>query len=255
MIFGFIVLGIVLMWYVFLFFPTQWVKIEHVHHDLGIKKKILHLSDIHTQHMNVPFFLIEKCIVNEQPDYIFITGDFIERHVGEFSKLQKLLWLIRESGVPAYAVLGNHDRYLRNVSVLISFLQRYNITVLQNEFIETEDFMLIGIDDFSTNHHDIDSSYSFPETDKKKIVITHDPTIVDFMEKQFDYLLAGHLHGKQINVPNLYQYKPMGPLAARGIFQGFHEMKNGPIYISKGLGQSRYNIRFRVRSEMTIHHI
>lgn len=243
------------MWYVFLFFPTQWVKIEHVHHDLGIKKKILHLSDIHTQNMNVPFFLIEKCIVNEQPDYIFITGDFIERHVGEFFKLQKLLWLIRESGVPAYAVLGNHDRYLRNVSVLISFLQRYNITVLQNECVETEDFMLIGIDDFSTNHHDVNSSYSFSETNKKKIVITHDPTIVDYMEHSFDYLLAGHLHGKQINVPNLYQYKPMGPLAARGIYQGFHQMKNGPIYISKGLGQSRYNIRFRVRSEMTIHYI
>ena len=88
------------------------------------------------------------------------------------------------------------------------------------------------------------------------VVITHDPNVVlNIPPLRFDYLMAGHLHGKQFNVPGLYWLKPMGELPKLGVYKGLHQLPQGLIYISKGLGQVGINLRFLVRSELTVHHL
>ncbi|MNG32809.1 hypothetical protein D3C84_1189070 [compost metagenome] len=71
----------------------------------------------------------------------------------------------------------------------------------------------------------------------------------------YHYLVAGHFHGMQFNVPFLFRYINKGRLAAAGIYKGLHRSKQGPYYISKGVGQAGPNARFLVRSEVTLHEL
>jgi predicted MPP superfamily phosphohydrolase len=246
---------IVLILYLFLIAPTKWLKIERVINDLGLNKKILQISDVHIKNMRVSMDRIKRVIDEEKPDYIFLTGDYIDRNEDEFNKLELVLIIIKNSGVETYAVFGNHDRYI-DVQKILNLLQRYNIKVLMNEFVEKEEYVIVGIDDYCKGMHDTTKSFEFNnELQKKVIVLTHDPNIVDHMDESFDYMVTGHLHGKQINVPYFFHIKHMGNLPKRGIYKGLNSVKGGKLYISKGIGQSRWNVRFLVRSEITVHEL
>lgn len=232
--------------------PTKWLKVEKVVHDMGLHIKIMHISDLHMEKLRILPKQIERKISKYEPDYIMLTGDFLNNY-NSIDKLKSYLSIFNDSSIPTFAVLGNHDYYLGDTSLLIKTLKSFNITVLINESISLSDFELVGIDDFCSEKHDIQSSFKDLSVEKKRIVITHDPNIITILDKKFDYLLAGHLHGKQFNIPFLFKINPMGDLPNMGIYKGLHRFNNKSFYISKGIGQSGFNLRLFVRSEITIH--
>lgn len=251
-----LLMGMVIVFaYFMLVVPTKWLKVEVINNHLGMDEKALQISDIHIKNTRVKAKRIVKVIKREKPNYIFYTGDFIDRDERELKTLEAFIGEIAGEGIESYAVLGNHDRYLMDLSVLERLLEKYNVRVLKNESVVKEKFTLIGIDDYCKGYNDEEMSFKDVEEEVKKIVLTHDPNIVEHMVETFDLMLTGHLHGKQINVPFLFRLKPMGPLPKKGIYKGEHKTSNGRLYISKGLGQSRWNIRFMVRSEVTIHNL
>lgn len=246
-------IALVLCYIVFIL-PTKWLKVEYEKTDLGINKKALQISDIHIKNLRIDVKKIKKIMKKEMPDFIFYTGDFVDKDENELILLDRFLFELSKEGVPAFAVLGNHDRYLANVEKLENVLVKNKVILLKNEFVINEEFVLIGIDDFCEGYHDIEKSFDFKEREKKKIVLTHDPNVVSTVLHDFDIMLSGHLHGKQLNVPFLFKIKPMGELPSKGIYKGKHCLPNGKLYISKGIGQTRFNVRIFVRSEITIHH-
>lgn len=243
-----------LLFYIFLILPTQWLKVERIAVPLGLNKKILQISDLHVEKLRISPEKIEEVIKNEKPDFIFLTGDFMIRR-NSTSLLEPYLKVIQQSAIPTYAVLGNNDYLLRPVAICTDFLKEYNIPVLRNEWIELDDFVLIGIDDYCTHHHHINQSFKGVPKDKPSIVMTHDPNIIPDIDQHFELLLSGHLHGKQFNLPFLFYLTNKGPLAKQGIFKGLHVDNGRYFYISKGLGQSRLNLRFGVRSEVSVIHV
>lgn len=242
--------------YCLLILPTQWLKTEKINHSIGINKKILQISDLHMERLRIKPSQIEKVINKEKPDYIFLTGDFLDTEMA-LKKLKNYLLVIQKSNIPAYAVLGNHDYRLneKNLNILIDLLKQHNIQLLMNENILFKDFNLVGIDDYCTGHHNIEKSFKDVDKNKKTIVMTHDPNIVLTLKEKYDYLIAGHLHGMQINIPILFGLTKMGKLVEKGVYKGLHSSEYGTYYISKGIGQSGINIRLFVRSEVTIHYL
>lgn len=239
--------------YTLFILPTQWLKTEKIRLDLGIGKKILQLSDLHVERLRVRPGQIRRVIEAERPDYIIITGDFTKLP-SSLPKLGTYLSMVRDSGIPAYAVLGNHDHQQPKVSRLIKFIEGYGIRILRNEAALLDGFQLVGIDDFDSGKSRIRKSFAHVQPQLPILVATHDPNIVLMMKQwSYHYLMAGHLHGKQINIPFFYKFRPMGPLPASGIYKGLHRKPYGTFYISKGLGQTGINIRFMVRSEVTLH--
>lgn len=249
-----LITGLLLLFYALFILPTKWVKLEKYDHSFGINKKILQISDFHMERLRVKPEQIKAVIEEEKPDYIFMTGDYLDKETS-LSKLETYFHMIRETGIETYAVLGNHDYYLEDTTGLIQLMKRYHIHIMQNESKEFENFTLIGIDDYYTKHHDEEKSFKMINDEKPIIVLQHDPNMILEIEHSFDLLLSGHLHGKQINIPFLFWMKPMGILPRKGIYKGLHSSEKGNYYISKGLGQSGINIRFLVRSELTIHNL
>jgi len=249
-------ISLFLLWQVLFILPTKWFKVERIQWSSHEKKKIIQISDLHIRNMRVPLSKIQQLIKRERPDFIFLTGDFIDRNEQELPKLREFLQMIKETNVESYAVLGNHDRHLTNLELLENLFQAHDIRLLKNEFVEKEDCIIVGIDDYGRGHHDLEKSFAFTNPSGKDVlVLTHDPNILNEFEQNFSVFVAGHLHGKQVNIPYFFHFVDMGELPKKGIYKGKHETERGPIYISKGIGQSHLNFRFLVRSEITIHEL
>lgn len=246
-------LGAVLLYMMFIF-PTQWLKIEWVAYPLGLKARILQISDLHVDMLRVSPRQLKSTIDLVKPDYIFLTGDYTYK-TSFLPKLKKYAEVLAGSGVPVYAVLGNHDHQLPNLRRLVELFHSNGIQILRNESIDLHTFELVGIDNYSTGHSRIPKAFSGVTGRKPVVVITHDPNVVLSINSPYSYLLSGHLHGKQLNVPFFFALKPKGPLPASGIYKGFHKRANGALYISKGIGQAGVNARFMVRSEVTVHEL
>ncbi len=240
--------------YLLLVFPTWWVKIVRVKTPLGLNKTILQISDLHVEKLRVSPKRLQKFIKRENIDYIFLTGDYIDK-MWALSKLESYLNVLKESTIPVFAVLGNHDYRLSNIDSLKILFDMYHIKLLENETVPLDGFILLGIDPYRGKWNQVIQKYREHPYNEPLIILCHDPNYFDYIRLTFALGLAGHFHGRQINIPILFKLRPMGPLPAKGIYTGKHHLANGELYISNGLGQTKWNIRFLVRSEMTIHKV
>ncbi len=234
--------------------PTMWLKVERVRCPVGINRKLLQISDLHVEMLRISAARIAQIIAHEKPDYIMLTGDFT-RKLRYLPKVEAYLTELKACGVPMYAVLGNHDYKMRSPEPLISLLERCGVRVMRNESVQLEGFQLVGIDDYASRHSNTDASFRHVNGPGPVLVITHDPNVVLRIKHRFDYLMAGHLHGKQFNVPFFFKLKRKGELPSRGIYKGLHRIGSGFVYISKGIGQAGVNARLLVRSEITVHEL
>jgi predicted MPP superfamily phosphohydrolase len=195
-------LGAILLLYFLFVFPTQWLKIERVRYPLGLNIKILQISDLHVEMLRIRPSKLENLIHAENPDFIFLTGDFTRKEK-YLKRAEAFLKTIARGGKPTFAVLGNHDHRLKDKrKLLIEILGNLNIPVLRNEVVQSR-------------------------KNKPILIITHDPNVVTEINRKYSYLMAGHLHGKQFNIPFIFKIKRKGALSSTGIYKGFHQNRNG----------------------------
>lgn len=256
-----IVVGVIFLatlGYFLLIFPTQWLKIERIQHHCGIGIRILQISDLHVEKNRISPRRLNRLIREENPDYIFLTGDYTEKP-RYLARVERYIEAISSVGIPVYAVFGNHDHRLKpdKLKQLVRIFESKGIHLLSNEVIRIEGFQIVGIDDLSSSKSRIAQSFRNVDTDSTipLIIITHDPNLLLHIDRDFTYLMAGHFHGMQFKVPFLYKYIKKGKLARDGITEGLHRSGHGPYYISKGIGQAGFNARLFIRSEVTLHEL
>lgn len=244
--------------YLLLILPTQWLKIEHIREpSAGLGIRVLQLSDIHAERTRISPAKLRRLIETLKPDYVFVTGDFTER-ARHLPKVKRYAEAIGSAGVPVYAVLGNHDHRLKPAQLdsLVHLLERNHIRVLRNESVLAEGRMrFVGIDDYGSKKSRFDEAFAEVEPNMPVVVLTHDPNAVLHLRHPYRYLMAGHFHGMQFNIPPLFRFINKGKLASSGIYKGLHRMECGTFYISKGIGQAGPNARLFVRSEVTLHEL
>lgn len=256
MVVAIVVLVVLILVYFFFVLPTQWLKVEFMERPMKVDMTVLQVSDLHVERLRVSPDKLAKLIRRVNPDFIALTGDYMDKRTS-FGTLTKYLQVFADSGKPCFAVLGNHDYHLQDayLSRMLVLLRQYGIRLLRNETAVYQGLQVVGIDDACTWHDDEDKAFRAVNPLLPVLVITHDPNLVLTMTHRYDYLISGHLHGKQFRVPFIFAIQPMGPLPKSGVYQGTHETELGTFYISKGIGQSGLNARFLVRSEVTVHRL
>ncbi|WP_199620348.1 metallophosphoesterase [Paenibacillus alkalitolerans] len=255
MTFALSALGLIALFYAVFIVPTQWVKIERVSYPIGLNKRVLQISDLHVEKLRISPGRLKRIILEVKPDYIFLTGDYTMR-LGYLGKVASYLRVVKDTGIPAYAVLGNHDYRLKgHLSKLLHLFSENGIRVLRNESADLGDFRLIGIDDDSSRKSNPAKAFRRVRPDETAVVITHDPNVTLKIKRGYNYLMCGHFHGGQFRVPFIFRFVKKGPLPKRGIYQGLHRDEHGVFYISKGAGQAGFNARFMIRSELTVHEL
>ena len=224
-----------------LFIPTL-----HPSHD-GLV--IAQLSDIHIGRGSPDGRVIAAVrMVNEEgPDLVVLTGDYVTTKRDPYERVPELLRGIK---APTYAVMGNHDHYT-DAAYHRRSLEGVGYTVLQNEHsvlrIKGADFNILGVDDSSTRHDDVEKTFKANPTGSR-LVLAHTPTGARKLPEQQGMLcLSGHTHGGQLHVPKLTQ--GLFERAGQPYVRGLYDVRGNQLYVNRGLGFGRGTSLPRMNSD------
>ncbi|MDD4705728.1 MAG: metallophosphoesterase [Bacilli bacterium] len=209
--------------------------------------KIVHFSDLHygttIKIKELPKIVKEINLLN--PDIVIFTGDLIDKHYQ--MKDQDIDNFLKEfnqikANIAYYLIKGNHD-YSENFDKLID---KTSFKVLKNEltsfyYQDNTPINIIGLESKLEKKVDLEKAFTNYNKDYYTILITHEPDAILDIKQNIDLVLAGHSHNGQIRIPFIGAiYTPEG---AKNYYDEIYKLDNREIYISSGLGTSKYPIR------------
>jgi predicted MPP superfamily phosphohydrolase len=232
----------------------------------GKTLRVIHVSDFHWGDFVSPKYLRRafRTIAEQKPDVILITGDFINKKVGDGKSYTEALSILSRAA-PTYAVPGNHDGghwaqkiggYATTDSIR-EVLVAAGIRYLENAYDCPE---LRGVrvciagtgDPWAQSHKpglfigDFDSARA-----DLKIFMMHNPDVKESVrDNDWDILLAGHTHGGQVDIPFLGA--PWVQVADKSQVSGLYAFAGRPLYINPGVGSSQRRLRMNCRPEISV---
>ena len=235
-------------------------------------------------------------LIEQQPAAVLIAGDFIYEPTGEGTKEEaqeemeledyreameqihdvvRLMGPLPRSGIPTYAVLGNHDYglqwpndvKLKHVARLLKrALNQVDIVVLDNEAIalsagksirDSYPLYLVGIGSrYASNDKPLIALAGVPK-EAPRIILMHNPDTFALIPRAAAPLaLAAHTHGGQIRFPFTPAWSWMTVLkedkvTADGWIDNFGQPGNR-LYVNRGIGFSLIPIRINCPPEVTL---
>lgn len=246
------------------------IKISRFKVVIGLKNSIKFgfISDIHigpeysATNMKRLHKLITK-INSLDIDLLVIGGDFVfdkldDKFINELKKI-KIKKII--------GVYGNHDAdYLkeevtkRMPEEFINKIENIGIKLLNNTSYDYEKdgetICFGGITDLFSKNFNIDQAFENAPLRCHKILVSHNPDIIDFIEKddQIDLILSGHNHSGQVYLPF---YGPVLKMPSKyrwltkGIFEKVNHT-NTKLLLSQGAGYSTTRLRIGTESEVCL---
>jgi len=218
--------------------------------------RILHLSDIHNASRSRVNVNIWDIIFRQRFDLAVITGDMTKEYFDQVLPLKGKLTRLAER-VPVFFVDGNHEQaHFRHMKI---FMESCGVKVLDDRKlcidINGGTLDIIGVRDYYYQKWQSFEPLKRLMKDEPgcgfRLFLSHQPQIIDRLLHFEDILvLSGHTHGGQIRLPFVNTIVAPG----QGLFpkygDGFYTVKNCYLYISRGIGASRINMRLFNRPEI-----
>ena len=226
--------------------------------------RIACISDMHLKEFGKNNERLVTEIKNLSPDLITIVGDMnMENQPDNYECVLTLVKELKKTA-PVYYSLGNHeiDAMLFGKSNIYNDVKETGVKIFNNESetvnIKGNNIDIIGLTQNPEEFYEygLDFFYKAMEKDSDhfKLVLNHYPEnfqgVLD--EYPIDLALAGHAHGGQVRVPiigGLYA-------ADQGFFpelcDGYHEIGNSKLIITRGLGKSGIVPRINNKPEIAV---
>ena len=221
--------------------------------------KIAHFSDFHygsTTNLDNLKIMVKQINLSK-PDIIIFTGDFFDKNINVSDKdinnikneLSKL-----KSTYGKYYITGNHDLKFNNYENLFN---ESNFINLNDNFDliynKNNDYILLTGTSYNSDFKFLDNILN-EQTSSYKINIMHKPDDYDNIKKyNYNLILAGHSHNGQITLP-IYGavYTPNG---AKKYYKPYYKLDNTDMYISSGIGTSKFKFRLFNRPSFNLYRI
>lgn len=221
--------------------------------------KIAHFSDFHygsTTNLDNLKIMVKQINLSK-PDIIIFTGDFFDKNINVSDKdinnikneLSKL-----KSTYGKYYITGNHDLKFNNYENLFN---ESNFINLNDNFDliynKNNDYILLTGTSYNSDFKFLDNILN-EQTSSFKINIMHKPDDYDNIKKyNYNLVLAGHSHNGQITLP-IYGavYTPNG---AKKYYKPYYKLDNTDMYISSGIGTSKFKFRLFNRPSFNLYRI
>ncbi len=206
--------------------------------------RFVQISDVHIG-SRTRYFLrqVMQRVHTLEPDFLCITGDFIDQVGVGLDILQPLAEFDR----PIYFCTGNHERY-EDLEDIIQRLESLGVQVLRNRVLRAHGIQIVGIEDH--DHRDqVARALPFIELDSTlfTLLLYHRPQGLEAAQRYgVDLKLSGHTHNGQIVPFNL---------AVQRVFDytcGLYEFKSSYLYVNEGTGTWGPTMRLGSRSEITL---
>lgn len=258
--------GLVL--YGFLIEPER-VEIHHVRIENSRLAKVLegkivvHLSDLHISKLGTREQKVLEILEEIQPDFVFLTGDYIQWDSDNDAALIFLSRLKARVGV--WAVMGDYDYSRSRTSCLFCHeagsgkpTRRHNVRFLKDSLehisLPGGSISIGGIDREAELPFSSDDP-SFPEKlEEPVIILSHDPLNFELIDDDQDVLmLSGDTHGGQIPLPSRL-WGLLGYEKCARYSHGLFERGNKKMFVSRGIGTSHVPVRIFRPPEVVVLH-
>lgn len=227
--------------------------------------RILHVTDLHIERLGVREAQLIEHIKAAAPDYIFLTGDYVNISNGDdpvtHGQIRDLLGKLSAPG-GVFAVLGSPG--VDRAEVVAPLFEGLPVQLLRDEVVEltTPDgrpIRLLGLD---CHHHDLARDAQMLEQlvasgsgSGPIILLYHSPELMrQAVAHEIDLYLCGHTHGGQIRLPFVGPMLTSSRLGRRYVMGHYHEAKTH-LYVSRGVGFEGLGaprVRFLCPPEITL---
>ncbi|WP_103981521.1 metallophosphoesterase [Helcococcus massiliensis] len=227
-------------------------KIKKIDDKCKLAKKytIYQISDLHNHLFGKNQKRITK-LFDENPDFIFLTGDMLDRLQKNIDGAMVLLETLSEKYPgKVYFVSGNHEKASPFYKDMLSYMEKNKIIVLDDKNIDLEDFNLLGLPDPSEYYDNKKVKYiagtgtvesrldKLLVPNKANLLLAHRPSYLESYSKcGADLVFSGHTHGGQFRIFNRGLIAPGDGLFPK--FDGGLYKKNNTYMVnSRGLGNN-----------------
>lgn len=206
--------------------------------------------------------LVDK-INSYEPDIVVFTGDIV--HPGhslsgeETDKVGTLFKKI-DALLGKYAVRGDDDQYdgvfdeVMSKSDFINVSNSYELIYHKG----LTPIVLYGLDSLNAGAQDFEKTFSYPNGSEDvtymatyRILLAHEPDTLDLIDDyNISLMLSGHSHNSELNIPyirDLYNIK-----GASNYYNEHYKVGSTELYISSGLGTSKYQVRLFSKPSISI---
>lgn len=224
---------------------------------------IVQLSDLHGAEFGEDNEKLLEAVRTADPDYIFLTGDLLDRFRETPHSYAVDLCADLMSIAPTYYVTGNHEWALPGIRDLKKSIAGTGTSVLTNEFVTLErsgsSILLAGIDDpngFADQKTPEELAQEVKDIwgDGFWMLLAHRN---NYFEPHYsllgaDLVISGHAHGGIFRLP--FTDGLLG--VERNFFPsytaGFYEENGADLFVSRGLGNSGRSFRLFNRPQVAV---
>ena len=224
----------------------------HIDTDL----RIAHITDQHVGRLtddNLQRRAVD--VANEAgADLVFLTGDFVAHDLDHLDQLEGYL---RSLDARAFAVLGNHDHWT-GADAVRDVLRRADVEVLDNAWttvrVGSSDIQVVGLDDVHTGNHDIDKATRGLDENLPSIALSHVGDAADALwDAGVELVFSGHTHAGQVIAGDLLE-RVFNRITKARYIHGLYGCRDGvrkpgALYVSAGIGSSRFSPRLGERGK------
>jgi len=217
--------------------------------------RVVHLSDLHVRGIGLREKRLIEALAEIEPDYVFVTGDYIQEKCPPEPALELLARVPAREGI--WGVLGNVDYNGRRESCRLchegsdggTLRTDSPLRMLRNEVVTIErggnELDLIGLDQQDGMNGGPDPADVLRPSRQgiPRMVIAHTPFLVtEAAEQGVDLYLAGDTHGGQVCAPTWFLDKIMPDKIWR-YREGLYAVGSLWLVVSHGVGWSILPIR------------
>lgn len=210
--------------------------------------RFVQISDVHIGSRSQSFLeSIVRKINQLEPDFVCITGDFIDASDVTESTLQSLRSIVG----PVYFSIGNHEKY-EDLDEILRRMKNLGVISLRNDqMLFRDDIQIIGIDDMDDAMQVKRQLQSIEVSESAFVVLMyHRPRGLEAAaEADIDLMLSGHTHNGQIFPFNFVVSRVFDK------HKGLYEHGNSRLYVSQGTGTWGPVMRLGTQSEITLFEI
>jgi uncharacterized protein len=204
-------------------------------------------------------------ILAAEPDVVLLGGDFVySRDPGvevQVARVRELAQPLADSGIPTFAVLGNHDHAAGMAEELTDALEEIGIPVLQNEAVPvegTEGLQVVGIGAARPGLADVDAALADVPDGAPRIVLMHNPSVFpELPAGSAPLTVAGHTHCGQIAIPGLprwsyLQLTEQEEVVADGWAPPGYGAEGNAMFVTCGIGFSVIPVRINAPPQVVL---
>ncbi len=226
-------------------------------------KTAVHLSDLHIKEIGRREKKILKIIDEVDPDYIFLTGDYVSWEGDYPPALTFLSKLKAKKGT--WAVMGDYDYSDSRRSCLFCHVEgtgektrSHPVNFIRNTFLKTSlkgrVLTIGGADPGGYGWEEFSKLLPSMRSKGPLLLLSHSPLAFDNIPENTTVLvLSGDTHGGQVIMPG-WIYRITGYEKNLRYNQGFFEEGKKMMYVSRGVGTSHLPFRFLRTPEVVVLH-